>query len=273
MPVNKETPIIELERIHVAYGDQMVLEDITFDIYAGEYLGVIGPNGGGKTTLLRVILGLQTPTSGTVKLFGEPLAASRQRYRIGYVPQSASAHDDVAFPATVNEIVASGRTARRGLFHPMTAADRAAIKEAMATAGVTALGERRIGGLSGGERQRVMIARALASEPSVLILDEPTTAVDAPSQEAFYEFLTGLHKKNGLTVILVSHDLDVVAHEVERILCLNRHMMCHGPTAMVLRETTLTNLYGKNPPVIHHGHPDVGEHEHAHDHPHHDHAL
>lgn len=210
MPLKTQSPLIELKHVSFSYNGKPVLEDVSVQIGKGEYIGVIGPNGGGKTTMLRLMLGLLKPTGGQV-------VVRTPREKIGYVPQRSAAVD-YAFPATVREIVESGQVAHR---------NAKAIERAMKTTGITKFADRRIGALSGGERQRVMIARALAAEPSVLMLDEPTTAVDIENQEEFYKFLRQLHTELGITIVIVSHDVDVIAHEVERTLCLNRHIICH----------------------------------------------
>lgn len=211
-----------------------MLDGVTAEIPDGDYLGIIGPNGGGKTTLLKILLGLLVPTRGEVQLFGESIAASPERKHIGYVPQSANAIG-LQFPATVEEIVRSGRTPLKHPFSSWSIADDRAVKRAIEVAGVKHLIGRRIATLSGGERQRTLIARSLAAEPKILILDEPTSAIDVQSQEQFYDFLTDLRKKLKLTIIIVSHDIDVVSHEVDQVLCLNRHMVCHGPAETVMQ--------------------------------------
>lgn len=215
-----------------------MLDGVTAEIPVGDYLGIIGPNGGGKTTLLKILLGLLLPTEGEVKLFGEAISDSSARAHIGYVPQSSNAIG-LQFPATVEEVVQSGRTPLKKPFDAWSKVDSRAVKNAFEIAGVSHLACRRIGTLSGGERQRTLIARALAAEPKILILDEPTSAIDAASQEQFYDFLRDLRKKLQLTIIIVSHDIDVVAHEVDQVLCLNRHMICHGPANTVMRHPHL----------------------------------
>ncbi len=232
-PVKKQIPAYSLKNIGFSYGKNVVLDGVTAEIPVGDYLGIIGPNGGGKTTLLKILLGLVQPTEGSVELFGTQIEGSEYRKHIGYVPQSANAIG-LHFPATVEEIVQSGRTPLQGFFASFTKADRKAVKSALEVAGVTHLARRRLAELSGGERQRALIARALAAEPKVLILDEPTSAIDAQSQEQFYDFLHTLREKLKLTIILVSHDIDVVSHEVDQVLCLNRHMVCHGPAETVM---------------------------------------
>jgi zinc transport system ATP-binding protein len=209
----------------VSLGGNVILDGVTVNIEEGEYLGVIGPNGGGKTTFIKVLLGLLEPTEGTIELFGAPLKGNPLRSRVGYVPQRANMVTE-DFPATVAEIIESGQTVVRK--------NPRAMKAALEAAGVKHLMSRRIGSLSGGERQRVLIARALAADPKILILDEPTSAVDVQSQEQFYHFLNELRKKLKLTIVLVSHDVDIVSHEVDEVLCLNRHMICHGPAEEVM---------------------------------------
>lgn len=234
--------ILKANNISFAYGENVILDHITFDLRKGDYVGIIGPNGGGKTTLLKIILGLLPPTKGEVELFGQPIAKASSRQRIGYVPQHL-ANDIRALPATVSEVVASGSLLRGQKL-------QVAIKKGLKAAGVLDLADRRIGELSGGERQRVLIARALAGDPALLILDEPTSAVDASGQEDFYAFLRKLHKQ-GITIVMVSHDVDIVAHEVDTVLCLNKHLVCHGPAEHVMNQKTLARAYGKQAVVLH----------------------
>lgn len=249
MPIKPKVPVVSVQNVSFAYTDNAILDKISFDIQPGEYVGMVGPNGGGKTTLLKIMLGLLKPSAGSVTLLGNSLIHSQDRSRIGYVPQRSQV-DDYVFPATVGEVVMSGRTAQIGIFSRPSKSDKAAVKRAMKTADVSHLEYRRIGTLSGGERQRVMIARALAGDPAVLMLDEPTAAVDAPNQEAFYEFLRKLHDQ-GLTIILVSHDIDIVMHEVDTVLCLNKHLICHGPAEQVLGHDDIHKTYGHHAKVVH----------------------
>lgn len=249
MPVKPKIPVVCVKNVSFRYGANPILEHISFTVEVGDYLGIIGPNGGGKTTLLRLILGLIKPDTGEIELLGDAVSRSENRHRIGYVPQRA-ASDDRLFPATVEEVVLSGRTASRGILSLRSKADKSAVKRAMKTADVAHLARRRVGTLSGGERQRVMIARALAGDPALLVLDEPTSAVDAPSQETFYAFLHKLHDQ-GLTIIIVSHDVDIVTHEVDTVLCLNRHLICHGPAEEVMEKSALDKAYGKKAKIVH----------------------
>lgn len=244
---------VEVNDLNVRFGNNTVLEHITFNVKKGEYLGIIGPNGGGKSTLLKVILGLMKPSSGSVKIFGTNVEDFKDRSRIGYVHQKSS-QANIQFPATVEEIVRSGRTARIGVLKRFSAHDFSAVEKAMETTGVIKFRHRLIGQLSGGERQKVFIARALSCEPEILILDEPTTAIDVASQGNFFEFMADLNKKLGLTVIFVSHDIDVVAKEVTSVLCLNRGLVCHGAPAEFIKDEYLEKLYGKKVKFILHGH-------------------
>jgi len=216
-------------------------------------LGIIGPNGGGKTTLIKIILGLLKPDTGSVKIFGEDIKTFKERALIGYLPQRIS-QSIPQFPATVEEIVRSGRTARVGLFKRFSEQDKIAIEKAMETADVVKHRARLINELSGGERQRVFIARSLAGEPKMLILDEPSVGVDIAAQEKFYTFIEDLNQNHGLAIIFVSHDIDVVAHEVKCLLCLNKSLVCHGLPREFMKEEYLEKLYGKKVKFILHRH-------------------
>jgi zinc transport system ATP-binding protein len=253
MSIEQTQPYIELNDVSFTYGDTPVLEKVSFVVRKGEYLGVIGPNGGGKTTLVRIILGLLHPTSGRVALFGKDHHDFKEKYRIGYVPQRVSQLDK-NFPATVFEVVQSGRIPRLGLFKGFTNKDRVVVESAIELAGIAKYRNTLIGNLSGGERQRVFIARALASEPDVLILDEPTVGVDIGAQKKFYEFLGSLNRDQHLTIIFVSHDVDAVAGEIQTVLCLNHSLVCHGVPEMLLTENVLKRLYGDHVTNITHEH-------------------
>lgn len=219
-------PLFTLDHVSFSIAGKEILSGLSLEIQRGEYVGIIGPNGGGKTTLLRLLLGLSQPTRGTI-------VSRIEKAKVGYVPQRVNG--DATFPATVEEIVASGLLSR-------TSRSERMLNRVMKTVGIAHLRQERIGTLSGGERQRVMIARALVGEPEVVFLDEPTSAIDPESQEDFYRLLRDLHKK-GLTIVIVSHDTDAIAHEVQRILCLNRHLVCHGDPADVMHKVH-TEHYG-----------------------------
>jgi len=247
------TPVVEVRDVSFSYGKEPVLDRVSLSVPRGEYLGLIGPNGSGKTTLLRLMLGILPVPEGEIRLFGTPVPRFRERWRVGYVAQKAASFNS-AFPATVAEVVSTGLAARRGLFRRLTAADRQAVEQALDRVGLLPLKDRLIGHLSGGQQQRAFIARALVSRPELLILDEPTVGVDASAEAQFYQLIRRLRAEMGLTVILVSHDIGAVAHEVSALACLNRRLFYHGDPADFGTEEQLCELYGHPMIPIHHHH-------------------
>jgi zinc transport system ATP-binding protein len=245
-------PFVELEDVDVDFGAGPVLERINLTVEPGDFLGLIGPNGSGKTTLLRVILGLLPPTRGTVRLFGHPPGAFRQWGRLGYVPQRATL--DRSLPVTVREVVATGLLPSLGLFGRLSASARERITEVLSQVGMAAQASAHIGVLSIGQQQRVLIARALVSKPELLILDEPTGGVDPEAQTSFYALLHHLNRERDVTLILVSHDIGVVAKEVTKLACLNRRLVFHGRPGDFLTDAALTALYGPAVRVVRHEH-------------------
>lgn len=214
--------IVRLEDVWVRYNGTPVLEGITLSILEHDFLGIIGPNGGGKTTLLKVILGLIKPQHGTVLVLGKPPEQSR-RY-IGYVPQYFLF--DRSFPANVLEVVLMGRYGRTGPFHRYSQEDVHAAEQALARMGMLSFRDRQIGALSGGQQQRVFIARALVAEPKLLLLDEPMASVAQDVQTEFYELLDTLKKT--ITIVMVSHDIGAISVYVDKIACLNSQLCYHG---------------------------------------------
>lgn len=245
-------PFVEIEGVGFNYGEVRVLEGINLTVEPGDFLGIIGPNGSGKTTLLRIMLGLLAPATGAVRLFGKTPAAFGQWGRLGYVPQKATL--DPALPATVHEVVATGLVATLSLLRRAGAAGRARIDEVLGRVGMDAHAGARIGALSAGQQQRVLIARALVSDPELLILDEPTGGVDPEAQTSFYALLQHLNREREVTLILVSHDIGVVAKEVTKLACLNRRLIFHGRPGDFLSDAALTALYGPAVRVIAHEH-------------------
>ena len=214
--------VVTLDDIWVHYNSTPILEGINLSIEQNDFLGIIGPNGGGKTTLLKVILGLITPSHGRVLVLGE--TPQRSRGSIGYVPQ----HNlfDRNFPISVWDVALMGRYSRAGLFRRYSSDDRTAALNALQTVGMLDHKDHQMGKLSGGEQQRVLIARALVSEPKLLLLDEPTASVDSTMQTEFYELLDRL--KHRMAIVLVSHDISAVSVYVDKIACLNRQLFHHG---------------------------------------------
>ncbi len=248
-------PIFDVASLSLQINSQVILDSLSLKIFPGEYDAIIGPNGGGKTTLIRLLLGLEKPTSGTIKIFGKSIAEFKEWHKIGYVPQRAS-HVDAAFPATVLDVVKMGRTAKRGFFARYSAEDAACVEDAIRKMDVLDIKDKMIGTLSGGQRQRVMIARALASKPEVLILDEPNTGVDVASQQRFYELLRKLNRDEKLTIIFITHDIGVIADDIQRLFTVNRKLLtCNNPKEAISCED-MSRLYGVDAHLLsnHHHH-------------------
>ena len=247
--------VLAVKDVSFRYGSQVVLDKVSFQLRKGEMLGLVGPNGSGKSTLLKVILGLLPGQQGTVSWFGEPLHKMRDRWKIGYVSQKANSFNS-GFPATVQEVILMGLTGKLGLFRRPGKAEKEKVKEAITRVGLAGLENRNIGRLSGGQQQRVFIARALVSEPEVLILDEPTVGVDARSEEEFYQLLQSLNKEKNISLILVTHDMGVVSKKMQSIACLNHQLHFHGNAEEFerLRPEILLRSYGHDVHVLQHGH-------------------
>ena len=252
-PTSRGDPVVSLRGVSLERDDVEVLQSIDLVVNRGDALGIIGPNGGGKTSLLRVMLGLERPTSGEVRLFGQPVAAFREWDRLAYVAQQAT-HFDPFFPASVVEVVLLGRVPRRGLFRWFSDEDRAAAAWAMEVCGLQGYERRRVGRLSGGEKQRVFMAKALAAKPELLVLDEPTTGVDRESQRRFYDIIRQMNTEHGITIVLVSHDLGVVSAHLHRVACLNRTLFFDGDPNTVDIDVILKQLYGGEARALAHAH-------------------
>ncbi len=248
-------PAIDMTDVGLRYpGGAVALEHLTLRVQPGELLAIIGPNGGGKTTLLRLVLGLLHPTSGRVQVFGEEPRIARRRGIIGYVPQHATA--DLRCPISARTVVEMGAAARLGVLEPMPAEARDRVDQALELVGAADLARHAIGRLSGGQRQRIWIARALAAAPRILALDEPTVGIDAVGQRRFGDLLARLHAELELTILLVSHDVRTIAGgagtaRCDRVACLRRTLHFHaapaGITPQVLAEVfehDLAEIFG-----------------------------
>jgi zinc transport system ATP-binding protein len=233
-----------VHELDFSYGPVKVLESIDFCVERGEYLGILGPNGSGKTTLLKLMLGLLDPEKGKVELLGQPIKQFNQWKKIGFVPQKAT-QIDTKFPITVSEVVS------------LNAKSVKAMTDALKQVGMEEYKNRLITELSGGQQQRVFIAKALAGHPEILILDEPTVGIDPTAQKDFYNLLTTLNKELGLTLIIVSHDTDVIVKQVSRIICIDKRMVCHVTPKEFISGNYVDKLYGEERQHITH------HHEHA----------
>ncbi len=227
MPAADVPAAVTLRGISFSYGGETGLRDVDLAVPRGEYLGIVGPNGGGKTTLLKIILGLLEADAGEVRLFGEDLAAFRDWSRIAYVSQKATQVGPM-FPMTVEGVVAMGRYARAGRLRGLDARGRAHVTDALRQVEMEDYRTRLIGDLSGGQQQRVFIARALAGEPEMIVLDEPTSAVDAGTRVQFYALLKRLNRELGLTLVLASHELEVVERDATRVAVIDRTLVFSG---------------------------------------------
>lgn len=225
MPVDHTKNIIELHNVSFAYSnEEKVLENINLNIHQGDYLGIVGPNGGGKTTLIKIMLGLLKQNQGSIKLFGIEIQQFKDWYKIGYVPQKA-VNFDQSFPLTVQEVVAMGRYGKKGLLKMLKPEDQKIIENSLKEVDMWEYRTKIIGDLSGGQQQRIFIARALASRPEVIFLDEPTAGVDEQTQKKFYTFLKKLNKELDLTLVLVSHDTSIIVHETTELACVNKTLI------------------------------------------------
>lgn len=251
----EDRPIVELYDVGVKYPNGVTaLEGITIDINSKDLIALIGPNGAGKSTLLKIILGLIKPTSGSVKLFGCSDLSKNLKY-VGYVPQSALVRDP-NLPFNVYETVMIGRTPVVGLFHGTKAEDKQKVEETLKLFGIYELKDRKIGQLSGGQSQRVFLAKAMVSEPKLLLLDEPTSGVDAASKKEFYNILERLNKERGITVILSSHDISVITKIANRVLCVNKSQFFCGENEDFSADAELHKVYGHPVEIVdHHDHP------------------
>lgn len=235
------SPLISVDDVSFGYTASPVVYDISFAVEAGEYVGMIGPNGSGKSTLLKLVLGLLAPDTGEIRLLGHPARAFEDRERIGYVAQDVT-ENTKEMPITVQEVVLMGRYPHAG-FRRLRPADRDRAGEALRTVGIEHLADRRVTRLSGGQRQRAYIARALAAEAELLILDEPTVGVDAESVEAFFELLDRLNEE-GMTILLVEHDIGAVLEHASRVICLNGEVYFDGPPGEFVETDALSRAYG-----------------------------
>lgn len=240
----EEDSVIQIEGLTFSYDGSPVLEDVDLAIRARDFVSVVGPNGGGKTTLLKLMLGLLHPAKGTVRVFGLP--PEQARPRIGYMPQSAKL--DLQFPASVTDVVLMGRLGRGRLFGPYPREDKEAAMRALADVGLDSERNRPFSALSGGQRQRLLIARALACDPDLLLLDEPTANLDVAIEGELYELLRTLNER--LTIVLVSHDLGFVSQFVRSVVCVKRRVLMH-PTSEISGEM-INQIYGSSMKMVRH---------------------
>lgn len=239
--MSKIMPAIDIQNVSFSYGQVPVLQNVNLAVEQGEFLGIVGPNAGGKSTLLKIMLGFLSAPTGSVSIFGE--SPAQQRQLIGYVPQYPAFSRD--FPITVEQAVLLGRLGATKRFGRYSAADREAAQQALYEVEADQLAKRVISALSGGQLQRVMLARALVSEPKILILDEPTANIDMRLESDIFEHLRALNKR--MTIVVVSHDVAFISDYVSRVACLNRTLVCHSTDQ--IDGQVIQELYGYH---VHH---------------------
>jgi zinc transport system ATP-binding protein len=244
--------LIEIQNVSYDYGYGDVLKDVSFPINSGDFLAIIGPNGSGKTTLLKIILGLLKPQQGMVKIMGKTVEEFTDWKKMGYIPQKAT-HIDSVFPVSVKEVVAMGiLSVQKFPRHPKQ--EESHISRALQQVGMEEQKNRRIGNLSAGQQQRVFIARALANRPKILILDEPTTGVDAKTQGHFYDMLNTLNEEEGITIVLVTHEVGILNRHVAQVACLNQTLVYHGSHDEFCRSDEFKRMLANGHHLVSHHH-------------------
>ncbi len=235
--------ILSVENLCVKANGHHLIENITFSVEKGSIVAIIGPNGAGKTTLVKTLLGLVPAAAGTVSFFGGPPNKNSFHSRVGYVPQSLDF--DRTIPLTVSELLGFNVPPIYTFHMVRKQSEKEHVEELLGRVGAQGLSQRKVGSLSGGELQRVMIAKAIVNDPEILILDEPASGVDIEGQERFYDLVQRLNKEKGLTVILISHDLNIVYRYADNVLCLNRKLICTGKPAEALTDDVIKSVYGE----------------------------
>ena len=237
-PHQPGTPILDVAGLTVRYNGRVALEDVSFELQTGEQVAVVGPNGAGKSTLLKAVAGVLAPTSGVVQVYGHGPAC---HICIAYVPQRSLV--DWTFPVTVSDVVMMGRIGRLGLLRRPGKRDHARVQECLELVDIADLAKRQISELSGGQQQRMFIARALAQEAALMLMDEPLTGLDIPSQEGIFQILEMLRQR-AVTVVIATHDLNQAAERFDRVMLLNRQLLGFGAPAQVFTRDRLTRAYG-----------------------------
>jgi len=251
--MNNKIPVLEVTSLNVSRDNSLVIEDAQFTIHKGDYVGIVGPNGGGKTTLLLALLNRIPKTKGSIRLFGQNINSFSNWEKVAYVPQHA-VNFDSQFPLTVKELVSLGRVNRKNLGRPLTTGDWEKVKEVLEFMGISDIKDRRIGQLSGGQKQRVFVAKALVRNPEIILLDEPIVGVDTKTQEKFYKKLSELNVKKRITILLVTHDLTAVFCRMSKIMCVNRLVNVAEITKDLKPEELLRETYGEHFHFVFHKH-------------------
>jgi zinc transport system ATP-binding protein len=236
-------PILSVKNLYCSFGPVEVLSDVGFDIEKGDYIGLAGPNGAGKTTLVKTVLGLSEKFKGNIKLFGQELKSFSGWGRIGYLSQRVTAFNPL-FPAAVREVVGLGLLSQKEFPRKFTQTDGAKIRQSLGLMGISDLEDKPVSDLSGGQQQRVFLARALVSNPELLILDEPGTALDPQSREDFFEFIKNLNQDKGITIILITHDTAQIGQYANKLLYLDKKVVFYGSFSDFCRSAEMHHYFG-----------------------------
>jgi zinc transport system ATP-binding protein len=245
--------LISVEDLSFSYGPRVVLSHVTFNIFRGDFLAIIGPNGSGKTTLIKIILGLLKPDQGIVRIMSSSVEDYNDWGKIGYVPQKATSFDPL-FPVSVKEVITMGMISSAEIKKLSKQEQEKIINRALKQVDLEDLSDWRIGKLSAGQQQRVFIARAIVNQPHILFLDEPTTGVDAETQENFYRLLGTLNKDKGITIVLITHEIGIIDKHVNQVACLNRSLDYHGSHSEFCQSDVFKKMLLSGHHVISHRH-------------------
>jgi len=259
--VNANEPVLEVSNLTVIRSGDTVIKDASFVINRGEYVGIVGPNGGGKTTLLLALLGILSPKTGNIRLFKKNIKSFAHWERVAYIAQDAI-NFDAHFPLTVRELVGLGRLQPAKLGHPLSSHDWQVVDKVLSYMDLTDISSHRIGKLSGGQKQRLFVAKALVRNPDILFLDEPITGIDATAQETFFKKLSDLNTQKGITIIIVSHDLAAVFCRMSTVICVNREVHRASITNRLEPNEILRKAYGDHFHFVFHQHECAGAFNH-----------
>jgi len=237
--------VVSTEQLACCYREGRVLEDVRFEVERGDYVGIVGPNGSGKSTLVKSLLGLVDICHGSASLFGCPLADFKDWQKVGYLPQSLHLVNPV-FPATVHETVGLGRLALKSFPKRMSKDDKQKIDETLNELGIYDLKSKLMGELSGGQLQRVLLARAIVNDPELLILDEPTAALDPETRERFYSMIADINRTRGVTVLLVTHDSGAIGQFASKMLYLDKRILFYGSFEEFCHSPEMSSLFGEH---------------------------
>jgi zinc transport system ATP-binding protein len=251
--MQKKISVLEVSNLTVERAGSVVIENANFSIRKGDYVGIVGPNGGGKTSLLLALLNILPKKEGSIRLFGQEIESFSNWEKVAYVPQHATNFDS-QFPLSVRELVSLGRITRNNLGRTLKRSDIEAVDQSLEFMGITEIADKRIGQLSGGQKQRVFVAKALVRNPEIILLDEPIGGVDAKTQEKFFKKLSDLNIKKGITILLVTHDLTAVFCRMSKVICMNRFVNVTELNGDVEPEEVLRKAYGEHFHFVFHDH-------------------